>query len=65
MIKIYTDVPEIINMETNEVKVPKGGVSKVSLRFYNQTGYRPQSFNLFLFKNGNPYQKIVIYVEYL
>jgi len=65
VMKIYTDVPQIINMETNEVVVPKGGVSKVSLRFYNQTGHRLDSFNLFLFKNGKPYQKIVIYVEYL
>ena len=64
VIRVYTNAPEILNMTSNEIKIPKGGSTRISLKFDPQNGNQINEFVLFLFKEKKPWQKILIRVQY-
>ena len=62
VLKVYTNAPGILNMESNELSIAKGSFTKISLKFDPQQ--EVPEFALFFFRNNSPWQKIVIKVAH-
>ena len=64
VVRVHTDFPEILNMESNEFIAEKDIPAKICLKFeYDKDDFK--EYNLFVLKNGEPWQKILILVKFL
>jgi len=64
-IGIYSNTPEILALDSNEIHVIQGSSFKIPLKFEYQHGEDDnQRYYVFVLKQGRPWQKIVIEVAY-
>lgn len=64
LVQIFTDHPHILNMASNEFVAEKGVPAKISLKFV-YTNEEFKEYTLFVLKNGEPWQKILIAAHFV